>query len=231
MALLSDVADRAQNAINDAGVGTWSQAVIEEWVTEAIRDYNNYFHRTLTISQSIASDASTLTLSRMVREILHVEYPAGNSPPTLLKRRSRYAADFYQRDDYFDFEPVGEYGVTEDGGVSPYLVFSNNPTVDDTIVVLTRAIHEAELDSDELVTIPDEHQHLLVLFVLWKAHSERTITQAQDPDTSIRMIQQMKEAAKMAEADYRRAIELAQQTAGASGWTPPWQMDSHDRIY
>ncbi|MFN2226791.1 MAG: hypothetical protein ACK2UY_10795 [Anaerolineae bacterium] len=231
MALLSELADRAQNAVDDASGGVYTQAVIEEWICEAIRDYNNYFRRTLTISQNIATDASTLTVSRLVREVLHVEYPSGNSPPTLLTRKSRYAADFYHAVDNFDFEPVGEYGATEDGGVSPYLIFSSNPTVSDGIVVLTRAIHDAELDSTDLVTVPDEHHHLLVLFVVWKALSERTASQSKYPDTTIRLIQQLKESARIAEADYRRAIALAQETAGSSAMTPAWVMDKHDRIY
>jgi len=231
MAILSALADRAQNAINDAAAGVWSQNIIQEWVCEAIRDYNTYFRRTMTSSHSISSSSRTLTLSRLIREVLHVEYPANEDPPQYLTRKNRYAPDFYNSDDYWDFEPINEYGFTEDGGTSPYIVFSTAPTVGETVVVLSRALHDAELSSGSLVTVPDEHQHLLVLFVLWKAHSERTITEAQNPDTSIRLIQQMKTAAQMAEQDYRRAIKLAQQATAPGGWTPPWEVDTHDRIY
>jgi hypothetical protein len=231
MALVSALADRAQNAMNDAAAGTWSQTVVEEWICEAIRDYNLYFRRTATSISSIATSADTLSLPRLCREVLHVEYPANEDPPQYLTRKSRYAADFYDADDNFDFEPVGEYGQTLDGGVDPYLVFSQAPTVGEQISIFYVALHDAELDSSDLVTIPDEHHHLLILFVVWKAHSERVLTEAQDPDTTIRMINQMKQAAQMAEQDYRRAIKQAQQTAAQGGWTRPWQADTHDRIY
>lgn len=231
MAILSAVADRAQNALNDAAAGTWSQTIIEEWVCEAIRDYNLYFHRTVKAVSSIATSATTLTLSRLAREVLHVEYPYNETPPQYLTRKNRYAPDFYDSDDNFDFEPVGEYGTTDDGGTSPYLIFSSAPTVGEQIAVFYGALHTAELASGDQVSVPDEHQHLLVLFVLWKAHSERTITEAQDPDTTIRMINQMKQAAMAAEQDYRRAIKQALQAAAQGGWTPPWKMDTYDRIY
>jgi hypothetical protein len=232
MATVANIADRAQNAMNDAAAGTWSQAIVEEWICEGIRDYNLYFRRTVTESLSILNAVDTRTLSRLCREVIHVEYPTGDDPPTYLHRKNRYAADFYDADDNFDFEPVGEFGLKgEDVGNSPYLIFSFTLTAGETLTVLERAIHDAELDSGDQVTVPDEHQHLLILFTVWKAHSERVLTEAQNPDTTIRMINQMKQAAQMAEQDYRRAVKQAVETTAQGGWTAAWRMDKHDRIY
>lgn len=233
MATLEEVADRAQNAINDANAGTWSQTIIEEWVCEGIRDYNSYFHRTTEDSYPITSNASTLSLGNLVREVISVEYPTGDSPPTYLNRLSRYHPDFYKRDDNYDFEPVNEWGesVLLSAGTAPYLVFSSDVASGETVTVTTRSIHDPALLNSELVTVPDEHQHLLILFVLWKAHSERTISEAQDPDTTIRMIHQMKLAAQAAEQDYRRAVAATQEMAALGGWVIPWKVDDYDRIY
>jgi hypothetical protein len=233
MADLSDIADRAQNAINDAGASTWPQAIIEEWVTEAIRDYNSYFRHTVTQNVVMASTGRTVDLSQNTREVLSVEYPRDEDPPQYYPRMNRYHPDFYKNDTNFDFEPVNEWGesVLLEAGTDPHLIFSADIDESETIRVVSRNIHETNLLSGTLVTVPDEHQHLLILFVVWKAHSERTITEAQNPDTSIRLINQMKQAAMMAEQDYRRAIKLAQHNAAEGGWTVPWAADGYDRIY
>ena len=232
MATLEDLADRAQNAIGDAGAGTWSQAVVEEWICEGIRDYGMYFRRTVTEVLQITTENDSREVSRFCREVIHVEYPTGDDPPTYLKRKSRYAPDFYDTEDHFDFEPTDQYGHTDEvNATSPYLVFSFTLDSDETLTVLERCIFDAELESGDSITIPDEHMHLLILFVVWKAHSERAVTEAANPDSSIRMLQQMKEAARIAEADYRRALDQAQVMAGMGGWTPPWKADGHDRIY
>lgn len=231
MATLQNLIDRLQNAINDISVDTWSEAILGEWLCDGIRDYNNYFRRTATAVYNPATSSETLNLSRLCREVLSVEYPTGNDPPDYLNRLPRFHPDFYDDDDNFAFEPVGEYGQTDDGGTNPFLIFSSAPTVGETITVVYRALHDAELDTGDLVTVPDEHQHMLILFGVWKAHTERTATQMQAPDTTIRMIQQMKEAARIAEADYRRAVQVALRMAAQGGWTQAWTMDTHDRIY
>jgi hypothetical protein len=231
MASLEDVANRAQNALNDAGAATWSQSIIEEWVREAIRDYNSYFRRTTTENVTMPSTTNTVDVSPLAREVLAVEYPKDQDSPIYLNRMNRFHPDFYKNSTNFDFEPVNEWGQTEDGGYDPYLTFSTDLASGQQLRVTERAIHDSDLASADLVTIPDEHQHLLILFVLWKAHSERTITEAQDPDTTIRMINQMKQAAQMAEQDYRRAISQALKNTAQGGWTLPWKSDTHDRIY
>ena len=231
MATLANIADRAQNALEDPSAATWTQALIEEWVCEAIRDYNLYFRRTATTAYNISSSSTTLTLSRLCRQVMSVEYPTGEDPPTYLTRMDRYHPDFYKRDDNYDFEPVDEYGQTEDGGYSPYLVFSEAPDTGETVTVIYRAIHDAELESSDLVTIPDEHQHLLVLFVTWKAFHEQAMDEAKNPDTTTRLVQQMNLTAIAAEENYRRAMKQAIQMTGAGGWTTPWKADEHDRIY
>lgn len=231
MATVANIADRAQNALEDAGAATWSQSLIEEWVCEAIRDYNLYFRRTASTAYIITSSSRSLSLHRFCREVMSVEYPTGEDPPTYLNRMNRYHPDFYKRDDNYDFEPVNEYGYTVSGGTSPYLIFSAAPDTGETVTVLYRAIHDAELEAGGLVTVPDEHQHLLVLFVTWKAFHEQAMDEAKNPDTTTRLVQQMNLTAIAAEENYRRAMKQALQMSGAGGWTPPWKADGYDRIY
>jgi hypothetical protein len=226
MTTLAQLADRAQNAINDAAVGTWSQATIEQWCRDAIADYSTHFLRIDDLTINCESGEHDYGLPGRERAILSVEYPYGEDPPRYLTRRSVTHPGFWDNDGYYDFEDYQDHSDTN------ILWISDSPTDGEQIhVVFTCMYNSIALYAASTIEVPEEHEPLLILFVVWRAHTERMSTEAQNPDTTIRMLQQMKLAVQAAEYAYHQALRDAKAVQAVGGWVPPWKVDGYDRIY
>ena len=165
MTTLAQIATRAANALADAGAATWSAATLQEWVNEAIRDYSQHFPATITQTLLPTTGDHDHALNSRYQGILLVEYPVGEDPPQYLTRLSRSHPDFWLSDDYYDIEPSG---TSSDG---PTLYISANPTTGEQIKVTMHASHEPVTGATSLIPVYSQHEHLLVLFVVWKAHA------------------------------------------------------------
>jgi hypothetical protein len=82
-----------------------------------------------------------------------------------------------------------------------------------------------------VVTVPEEHEFLLALYVIWTAFKERAATQLQDPDTTSDVLQKTVNAEMQAHQEYRTAIRNAEVHRAEGGWTGPWKTDIYDPIY
>jgi hypothetical protein len=228
MTTLLQLADRCQLALNDSGVGTWPQATVEAWVLDAIRDYSQYFPRVRTSTTTITTPGSTPHVFDLPGDFLAVvlvEFPDGEDPPEYLQLRSRTRDGFWDYTGFYDIEP------SHDAATAGKLYLSESPTAGEAYTLTWLAPHDTDLDPGDTITVPEDHESLLLLYVLWQATRERMATQEQDPDTTIHILQQMVKAAEQAEADYRRALERAAAHRAPGGWTGPWRADVHDPIY
>lgn len=225
MTTLAQLADRAQNALNDAGAGTWTQAVVEEWCRDAIRDYSHHFLRTDEDTITCTAGTHYYKLNADYRGIISVEYPAGQDPPQYLTRLSITHPDFWDSDDHYD---IDDYADNTDSAV---IWISASPAAGDEILVLYTCPYTSAMASGTTIDVPPEHEPILILFVVWKAHVERLSTEAQNPDTTIRMLQQMKLAVQAAEHAYHQALRDAHGTRADGGWVAPWRSDAYDRVY
>jgi hypothetical protein len=222
---LTEITDRAENALDDSGNTYWTAALIKEWIAEAIRDYSIHFPRyaTTTISAAFKVDDHTYTMPSDFLDAVQVEFPAGSDPKEFLTRLSETHPDFYNCDDYYDVRPW-------DQDSQPELVIG--ATIGSRSVTARYTVRHDETigDSDDL-TIPAHHEHLLILFVLWKAHQHRISKELQGPDTTIQLLNQFKAAAWEARDAYHQAVRKLEKRQLASGYTGPWRSDEHDRIY
>lgn len=228
MTTLLQLADRCQLALNDSSVGTWPQATVEAWCVDAIRDYSQYFPRVRTSTTTIATVSSTpheFSLPTDFMAMILVEFPDGEDPPEYLEHRSRTRDDFWDYEGYYDIEPSG------DAATAGKLFLSEAPEAGEAYTLSWLAPHDTDLDSGDTITVREDHESILILYVLWQACRERMATQEQDPDTTIHILQQLVKAAEQAEAEYRRALERAQDHIAPGGWTGPWRADLHDPIY
>jgi hypothetical protein len=226
MTTLTELADRCQNAINDAGAGTWSQATIVDWCQDAISDYCTHFYRVDEQTINCVAGQKYYSLNMDFRAILSVEYPYGEIPPQYLVRHLMVKSTFWLRDIYYDVE------VRNDQRNHDTLWISASPSAGEQILVTyTRSYQSVALAGGDTIEVPLEHEALLVLFVVWRAHQERMTTEAQFPDTTIRMLQQHKLAVQAAEYAYHQALRDAKKAQAVGGWVPPWKVDGYDRIY
>ena len=228
---LAEIADRAQITLNDAGAGTWPQATVEEWVVEAIRDYTQTFPRTIRSSITIASGdpGHEFDLTADYIAMVNVEFPGDQSPPVYLQRRRRTHPRFYGYEGYYDVEPTGDMTNVAT------LYLSEEPETGDKIYWTAKCHHDTTLASGDDITVPEHHEGLLLLFVLWTAFRERLATEEQDPDTSlagnVTLLQELVKGAKQAGVEYKEAVQRAKVTASDGGYSGPWEVDAHDRIY
>lgn len=227
MTTLLQLADRCQLALNDAGAGTWPQATVEAWVLDAIRDYSQYFPRTKTATTTIAIDDAghEFDLPADFLSMILVEFPTGQDPPQYLLRRARTHEAFWDYESYYDVEPSG------DADSAGTLYLSEEPANGESYALTYTAQHDTGLESGDDITVREDHESILILYVIWQAFKERMATQEQDPDTTIHLLQQMVRAADQAEAEYRRALQRAESHRAEGGYTGPWRADVHDPIY
>ena len=231
MTTLAQLADRCQNTLSDAGAGTWSQALVEEWVVDGIRDYSQRFPRTrnysITFSGSDLGHVFDLTSDLIAVQL--VEFPGDQDPPEYCKRKSRTDPDFWTQDGYYDVQAL--HDQTE----YSQLYLSQEPVDGQKLYLSVTCYHDVTLVSGDDLTIPLSHEYIVELFVLWQAFKERLSAEEQDPDTSlagnVTFLQQLVKGAKQAEEEYRRALKRAEDTRSESAVTGPWAADRHDRIY
>jgi hypothetical protein len=227
MTTLLQLADRAQLALNDAGVATWAQATVESWVLDAIRDYSQSFPRVRTSTTTIAVDDAghEFDLPTDFLGMVLVEFPDGEDPPEYLKRRSRTRSGFWDYEGYYDLEP------SADAGSAGTLYLSEEPDNGEAYTLTWLAPHDTDLDSGDTITVPEDHESILVLYVVWQAIRERMATAEQDPDSTTQVLRQLTLAAQQAEFEYNRALKRAKGQRSPGGPTGPWRADVHDPIY
>jgi hypothetical protein len=228
---LNDIANRVNNALSDAGEATWGDSVIEEWVIEGIREYSQHFPRLRTGTETTVADQHEYDLPNTCMELELVEYPTGEDPPKYLTRKSRKDPDFYGAEGYYD---VAYSGTVDDLGGSytrGSIYLSQDPESDQTITMIYWSPQAVELASNSAISIPQEHEHLLVLFAVWKAHAERLADQTANPDTTLDLLESFRKNAYQARADFDTALRTARGSKSPSGPTGPWESDTFDRIY
>jgi hypothetical protein len=228
---LANLADRAQLSLNDTAAGTWPQDTVESWVIDAIRDYSQHFPatRVINISVSGSSPGHVFNISTDLIAVHLVEYPLGEDPPVYLKRRARTHPQFYHHPGYYD------YFVPHDQSDYADIYLSQEPSDGEVITVTFSCNHDVTLSSGDDLTVPYQHEGLLILFVLWQAFKERLSTEEQDPDKSlagnVTLLQQLVKGATQAEAEYRRALKHAMTARSESAIVGPWTVDENDQIY
>ena len=232
MTTVAQLADRCQIALSDTAATTWPQATVEDWVCDAIRDYSQYFPRvvTSTVDAIGAIAVHYLDLPTTFLEMVSVEFPKGENPPTYLERRSIHHPEFWDRDGYYDI--VYSHQIVEDpvGTTANRIYFSRLPLATEGYTLRFHAVHAASGAADT-VTVRTDHQPLLVLFVVWRALKERQAKESANPDTTSKYLNQLVYAATQAEVEYRRALQRALGSQSDSGSAGPWRTDVYDPIY
>ena len=225
MSTLSALVSEGQNAISDAGAGTWAQALIEEWCIAAVRDYSNQLPRKVTHTINCTADVRTYTLPDGFQAAVSVEYPSGQEPPAYLRRRDRQHPRFWQVDGYYD---VIHYD--DEVNQADQLLISTKPAAGETISLIFQADHIADTEEDDL-TVPVRHYPVLLQYAIWCAWRERLGPEEASPTADTLLLSQYAANADRAWRRYTELLNRAKKAAGASGWTRRWEMDGEDRVY
>lgn len=226
MTTLAQMISRSRNALSDPDEETWSDALLEEWLRDAVRDYSRYIPRALPENQNFSS----------------APFNQFNPPfafQAIVSMRHYYnsGADyrFVTRKDWHDL-------AFQDGSGYYYHVRKRSDANETDLIMLSfdvaetpaeyiqfdyLADHEWLFDNpDYILSVIERDEPILIQYVIWRAWLERSSLEARNPDSTTLLLSTHATNADKAERAYRRmikdAIEL-QNTATSN--TARWKMD------
>ena len=226
----SELTDRLEILLNDETNATWTVPDLQEFLNNAMRDYSIQFPRTVSTTINCVADQQTYDLPSDCIGLLLVAYPGADDPPTYLERRARTHDAFWDYEGYYDVQYSGT-GEGDSPTTRGTLYISQAPAAGETINIAYSATHNTDLKDIEHITVPDEHEHLLLLFAVWQASLERLATEQQNPDMTTNLINSLSRATEHNEQAYRRSLKAAHDARNISGLSGPWKSDIHDPIY
>jgi len=230
MTTITQLRLRVLNLLNDPSGTTWGALPIEQWLVDGIREYSIHFPRTVRQSFLTVAGVHEIEMGEDFQAMFQVEFPRTDDPPhRYLQRLERTHPDFWKRDCYYDVEPANAEPQI------PAILYLSALPKGESIGITYAACHLpmfADAEPTLLdITVAHQHEQIIELYAVWQAHVHRLATEVQDPDLTIRLMQQYKLAVQATEASYRASLRDAMKARAASGWTGPWRADVHDRIY
>jgi hypothetical protein len=227
--------------IGDPSNTVFSVAQVEEWINESVDQLSMYFPRRITEEISTSLNVRKYPLStdvgiiNQVVSVLTVEYPADEDPPIYLKYREYTHPKFWIESGYYSFVKrfdafAPDEAPAEGYGYPPEIWISQNPQSGQTIRLECYVEHDTLEEDGDLLTILPRYEHLIHLFVRWKAWSELATSEGMDPDPVEALTATMEINVGKAERSYLDALKQAQQSESDTGQAHLF-MDKWDRIY
>lgn len=236
MTTLSTLRIACRNLIGDTSSTVFTDTQLNLWINSAIQQLSIHFPRRLEYDIDTLLDSRIYELPENVISILSAQYNADDpSGVYYLKYREPTHPDFWTQDGYYclvkrfdaylaDDAPVEGYGEP------PELWISTKPATAETVRLEYFCEHAALSDDDDILTVLPRHEHLIHLFVRWKAWSELATTEGMDPDPTEALSATLEINAGRAEKSYLQALKDAQQSESETGQAHLY-MDKWDRIY
>lgn len=226
MTTLAQIADRAQEILDDTAAATWSQAEIENWCLDAIRDYSKYFPRIQENTVTIVAGTQKYDLDGLFKAMVQVEYPDAEDPPEYLTRKDHTEPGFW---DYEGFYDIVDWG---DETNPPEIWISENPSAGGTLRYWMQTEHDYKMGSTGSITVPVRHEPILIQYVIWQAWKELTSTEMQAPTSNSSLLMgQLQQNESGAASKYYRMINQARDVNADEAGFAIWTMDKYETIY
>ncbi len=202
-------------------VTEWPDASLNQWITDAVRDYSIYFPRKVELIDDCVAGQRSYTVSTpaVFQGVVSVEYPYGQTPVRFLKRKN-YQEPGFEGGPYYDV-------ILESGTIW----IGETPTAAQDYRCVYLANHTPPALDTTALTMPDSHVDALKLYAVWMAALEVETSLLPSPTIDVYLITQLKNNVSMAERAYRAKINDLRKTSVQSGTSGPWEMDTKDRIY
>jgi hypothetical protein len=221
------VLDHCLIALGDTAGATWSRtSIIWPWVQEAVLNFP-ILRPMLDDHTNGASVVYSYSAPSDFREVITVEYPIGQQPPTYLMKKNRLDSNFWDAAGYYDIDHDYSTGsgwtIYVSGGVAASAHIKMQYLADHDITITD--------DSVDVWSIPDQYESIVIAYVLAKAYRERLSYFMQNPTAHTSMILQFTEMVQHAEENYRLRAQSALQRLADSKITPNVAVDKFDRVY
>ncbi|GAB4482711.1 MAG: hypothetical protein Kow0088_25670 [Anaerolineales bacterium] len=195
---------------------TFSDLQINQWIHDAIAEYSQLFPRTLTIEFELQSGQTRVDLSLLsgFQTVLQVEYPLGMQPQRYLQRCSHKKPQFFFGRPTYDLD----WSATEGW----QLVLGLTPQADERLGLTYQADHLYPAEENTLLTIPDRHLELVVLFVRMAALQEQLAELGAQSFPPASLLSVRAANAARARQEYLEALEKARKQTGESALIVGW---------
>lgn len=236
MTTFSTLQTACRNLIGDTSKTTFTDDQVKQWINDAIAQLSIHFPRRLTYSIDTNKDQPKYNIPVTVLAILSCEYPANQNPPVYCQLREYTHPDFWQQDGYYCLVKRMDAYLAADPpvegyGEAPQIWVSRKPLSNDEVIRLEYLTeHDLLSNANNVCTVLPRHEHLIHLFVRWKAWSELATTEGMDPHPTELLNATLEVNANRAERSYLEALKAAQQAESDSSQAHLW-MDKWDRIY
>jgi len=214
-------------SLGDPTAATWSRTnVIWPWVQEAVSNFP-ILRPMLDDHTNGGSVVYSYAAPSDFREVITVEYPISQQPPTYLSRKNRLDEDFWSVTNFYDIDH--DYST----GTGWFIWVSGGVAASAHIKMQYLANHSTTIvdDSSTTWTVPDVYENIVVAYVVAKAYRERLSAYMITPTAHTSTILQLTDMVKKAEDSYKELSLRALQRLADSRITPNVAADKFDRVY
>ena len=189
----------------------FSDADLLAFLNEAIREYSQHLPRVATVMLTALAGVRRYALPGDTLAVLDVEYPEGAEPAVYLTRRPHKGRAFAAAADAYDFLP--RHDLTS----PPALLLSFDPTTGTTLRARATRAHAALATVNDYLTVPADHHHVLLQYVLFAAARRLQAAEQAAPTGGSLLMAQLAANARRLELAYLNALNrILTQRSGES---------------
>jgi hypothetical protein len=208
--------EASRAALGDGG-STWSDDELLGFLAEGVREYSQHRPRLGEASLATVAGAMRYALPGDATAVLSVEYPGGAEPPSYIKHRRRKSRGFSDGRHY-------DALLTRDLTNPPALLLSFETADDETIAVRYLHPHDSDLSAESNLTVPAEHHHVLLAYVLFAAARQlQNKEQAAPTNNSGLLMAQLASNTRRLELAYLQALNRILTHAQGEGEIVVWE--------
>ena len=217
-----ELRETIQDVLNDGSGATFTDALVDTWIREAIEEYSQHFGKVVTVAVSgIAEGTYAYTITDRIGNILQVEYPESEDPPEYCTRRAYRSDEFWLHADSYDF--IRTKG--EEAGI----LYLSDPTQDTTATITALRSFD---ETAGTVEVPAKHEPLIIMRCRWSARQFMADGEMLSPTSSSSLLMaQMEQNARSARTGYFKLLYAAMLAETGESEVIAWELDKYDRLY
>lgn len=216
MTTRKELNDRCRLRLGDTNEPyVFSDQQINRWINDAIADYSLSFPRVMSVQIPASAGERCYPLQDYpaLQHVVRVEYPYGCEPPRCLLRRSE--------DDRRGFLGREVYDLKVIPPQTPCLILGCSPAEGEVIAITFQADHSFPENDEDVLSVPDRHLELLILFVRMASMQEQYARHSAEAESGSILLSTLSENTARAIREYREKLEqtlLAQDACRWADW-------------
>lgn len=195
---------------------------LNQWINDSIREYSVHFPRQAELRFACSAGEREYTLDGRTDEsgemvlgtqaVWRVAYLIGENPPQILLRRSELDGRGFSGELVYDVQQSPQFT----------LILGPLPRGTETIGVIVLCDHPL-LDQDtDVLSLPEHHLELVILFIRLLALQELAASEACDPSSTGVILTGLTTMLSHAKDDYTTTLAMYQKRSSPGGFMTSW---------